>query len=47
MRRFGCEWWRAFGSDVGHGERRLFAETTLADDALFDVDGCRKELTVE
>ena len=47
MSRSGFEGWRACIGEVGHGERRLFVETTVADSALFDVEFRRKELTVE
>ena len=33
--------------DAGHGLRRFLADTKFAEGALFFVEGCRKELTVE
>ena len=40
----GC---RAARREGGQGERRFFALTKLAKGALLDVEGLRKELTVE
>ena len=47
MRRSGLDGCSACRSDVGQAESRFFAETTLADGALLEVEGRRNELTVE
>ena len=47
MRRSGLDGCSACRSDVGHADSRIFTETTLADEALLEVEGRRNELTVE